>query len=588
MDIDGVSYILGSQLGQGGAATVFEARSSDGEKVYAFKLIKKSESSTRNMRFRNEIAFGMAAKHDHVVKIHAQGENEEFFYYTMDLYSKSLREVITEESDHQVLLNYLSQLCDGLAYVHAAGVVHRDIKPENILVDSKNGRLVLADFGAAHFKDAPLTKKTDFLGNRNYLAPEQMEKKDAREIGKPADIFALGLILTEVFTKQNSRGAQHRRVGDVHPFLSDLDLLVQRMVLQDEGRRIKIQAVRHWLNLIRKQVDYNIDEIVEELRHTDVPTSGVIPDTDSILEQAGTDVLSAKYIFERTTDQELSRYNLNYHCEISYCVSEELYNSCVQSMLYTICKRKFAYEAHGTWSESDWNGVVSPLKAELLHEFASIQRQYPLARNSIWAGLPSMAEHYFRFCKDYHCKEILQSIRQKLLVTPYPNNGTLHQDLVDAPILWIANHVRRYLKTDVFEMTPQNLQSIEFERHLSIDWKGTSLDSSSRKALGADLFAESLDAEPVAHILDVFEKTWNVSLSERDDGTYTIYFSSRDEYEQFSEEARAVAAPDYAFQGEVLDLLRTEDEYDDVVALTWEPSFDIRNTLAKVLKLREL
>lgn len=345
-EIGGVLYTVESVLGEGGTAFVFKVRSSLDDKVYALKRIKRDANRpSRNERFLREIEFGMEARHDHVGRIHARSEDEKYFYYIMDLYSTSLRDIIAEESDYMVLLDYLSQLCDGLAYVHSKGVVHRDIKPENVLVDRENRRLVLADFGIAHFKDSSLTQKGDLLANRNYQAPEQMAKRDARGIGKPADIFALGLIFTEVFTKQNSRGVRHRRVGDVYPFLSNLDLLVERMMLQDETQRITVQAARDSLNLIRKQIGSRIQGIVEDLRRTDVPNCGDIPEANIILEQAGTDVLSAKYIFERTTAEELSRYNQNYHSEISYRVSDELYNGCVQSLLYSMCKRMFQNEA---------------------------------------------------------------------------------------------------------------------------------------------------------------------------------------------------------------------------------------------------
>ena len=586
LEIDGVSYTFESILGQGGAAKVWMVRSSADGRFYALKRISKGEgSSKRHERFRNEITFGMAARHENVVRIHAQYEDAEYFNYTMDLYSKNLREIIDGESDYEVLLNYLTQLCDGLAYVHAEEVVHRDIKPENILIDSENRRLVLADFGIAHFKDSSLTKRSDLLANRNYQAPEQMARKDTERIGKPADIFALGLIITEAFTKQNPRGARHQRVGEIHPFLSDLDLLVERMMLQDETQRIGIEAVRDSLQLFRRQVDSRIEEIVEELQGADAPTSGDAQETDLILERAGKDVLSAKYIFERTTDEELARYNANYHCEISYHASTELYNACVQSMMYSMCKAKFENEGHSSWTAADLNLVVSSTKAQLLREFESIQHLYPLARNSIWDGLPRMAAHYFRFCKDYHCEELIESIRRMVSDTDV---GSLHQDLLDAPIIWLAKSVRRYLATNLFAMTPWNREQIEFERQVRVHWEGTCLGDSRRTALGADLFDKSHDAESVARILEVFENGWDVSSGKRVDGSYAIHFRSLDEYKRFREKARAIAAPSSAFEGDVLDLLRTDAEYDDLVALTWEPTFDIRVTLAKILGLREI
>lgn len=588
LEISGVSYAVESQLGQGGAGKVYKVRSSKDDEVYALKQIQKDDRPERNERFRREIAFGMEAKNDHVVKIHARGESEQCFYYTMDLYPKNLRQVVMEESDYRVLLDYLSQLCDGLAYVHDQDVVHRDIKPENILVDSDTRRLVLADFGIAHFKDSSLTQKGDLLANRNYQAPEQMAKKDARDIGKPADIFALGLIMTEVFTKQNARGAQHRRISDVHPFLANLDLLIERMMLQDEVQRTTIRAVRDHLNLIRKQVGARIEEIAEQLGPIEVPTSGGVAEMNRIVEQAGADVLSAKYIFERTTDEELSRYNPYYHCEISYRVSDELYNACVQSLLYSMCKAKFEYEANSTWRESNLNLVVSPFKTQLQIEFEAIQGQYPVAKNSRWGGLPRMAAHYFRFCKDYHCREIIESAHRALSVTPGPHDGSLHDNLVNAPILWVVQNLRRYLKTDAFETSPHNLREIEIEYHVSIDWEGTSPDDTGRKALGFNLLYPSDEAEPIAPILAELKAKWNVSFAKQNDGSYSIHFNSAGEYEQFRKKALAVATQDYVFEGDVLDLLQTDAKYDDLVALTWEPTFDIPNTLAKILGLREI
>lgn len=586
-DIGGVSYKVESKLDQGGAAFVFKVRSLLDDKVYALKRIEKAGAS-RNERFRNEIKFGIEARNDHVVKIHAKCEDDDYFYYIMDLYSTNLRKVIAEESDYLVLLDYLSQLCDGLAYVHDQGIVHRDIKPENILVDSENRRLVLADFGIAHFKDSALTQKGDLLVNRNYLAPEQMVKNNAKDVGKPADIFALGLIITEVFTKQNSRGARHQRVGDIYPFLSNLDLLVERMMLQDATQRITIQATRDSLNLIRKQVGSRIEEIVDELRQSDAPNGENSPEANRILQRAGIDVLSAKYIFERATDEELARYNLNYHCEISYRVSAELYNGCVHSKLYSICKAKFETESRGGWSQSNLDLVVSPLKAQLQREFEAIQRQYPLASNSIWDGLPLMAANYFRFCRDYHCKEILETARRELSITPHAGDGSLHNNLVDAPIIWIANSVRWYLKANLFEMSPQNLQRIEFERQVNVDWEGTDLENSYRKTRGGDLYNQSDEAEIIVPILEEFKNKWDASYAKQGDGRYSIHFRSRYEYERFRKLALAVAASDDVFEGDVLDLLRTEDDYEDLVALIWEPTFDIRNTLAKVLRLRKI
>lgn len=585
IEINNVSYVVESLLGEGGAGRVYKVRSSADDKEYALKQIEKDEKRTdRIERFRREIKFGMEASHDHVVKVHAQFEDAQCFYYTMDLYPKNLRDIFVEESDYRVLLDYLFQLCDGLAYVHDKGIVHRDIKPENILIDTDNRRLVLADFGIAHFKDSTLTKKGELLANRNYQAPEQMAKKDVRGIGKPADVFALGLIITEAFTKQNARGSRHRRIGDVYPFLSNLDLLVERMMLQDEAQRITIQAARDYLNLIRKQLNARIEAIVEKLQLNEMAPSGGIPKMEPVLEQAGADVLSAKYIFERASDEELSRYNPNYHCEISYRVSDELYNACVQSRLYAMCKAKFEYEANGTWRKSHLKHLDSPLKEQLQRDFEAMQGRYPVANNSLWEGLPGIAAHYFRFCKDYHCKEIMENAKRALSLGP----ESLRHNLVNVPLLWLTQSLRGYLDTDFFESSSRSLREIEFERHVSVDWEGTCPDDPDRITEGRDLFDHLDETESIIPILQALKAKWNVSFAKQNDGNYSIYFDSPSEYRDFSKQALAAAAQDYVFEGDVLDLLRTDDKYDDIVAVTWGATFDIPNTLAKVLGLRDI
>lgn len=116
----------------------------------------------------------------------------------------------------------------------------------------------------------------------------------------------------------------------------------------------------------------------------------------------------------------------------------------------------------------------------------------------------------------------------------------------------------------------------------------TELEDPERIAAGADLFDKSRKADDVAHVLAAFEVNWDVSFGERTDGSYSVHFRSRDEYQRFRAEALAVAAPYYVFEGDVLELLRPEGEYDDLVALVWDPDFRVLNTLAKVLRLREI
>lgn len=585
-NIDGVTYEPGLVLGRGGSAEVWKVRRSHDDQVFAVKRIKKASNidSARNQRFEQEIEYGWTASHPNVVAIHARSEDADFFYYVMDFYSMTLRNVISDESDADVLFDYARQLCDALAHVHGDGVVHRDIKPENVLVDPDARRLVLADFGIAHFKDSTLTKRTEFLGNRNYLAPEQMVRNNAHGIGKPADVFALGLVITEMFTKQNARGRRHALVRDRYPFLADLDLVVELMLLQDETQRLPIDTVRGMLRMTLDRLNSTIEESVDELRPDEVPADVSSDEVERILGRAARDVLSAKRIFERVADEEISRYNPNYHCEVAYQVSTELFNTCAQAVVHARCKRKFDYEGAGGWDEHDDARLFSAAKPGLQRELEAILADFPLPRGSLWDGLARQSAHLFRLCKDYHCEELLTSIRASVYGK---GHDSLQANLVDAPVLWIARWVRDCLDTDYLELDKTVREEIGFERHLSVLWDETLPLDPAREATGTELLTQPFYADDVADALKALKAKWDVSVGELDDGDYSVMFRSRDEYRCFRDEVLGLGEPDSVFEADVLNLLRPEAEFDDLVALTWDRDFDVAVTLGKVLGIRK-
>lgn len=94
------------------------------------------------------------------------------------------------------LRDVMAQLCDGLAFIHARGLVHRDLKPSNILVE-EGGCAKLVDFGLVKLRSSTgdTTAAGHLVGTYRYMAPEQArgEAVDGR-----SDLFALGGVLYEM------------------------------------------------------------------------------------------------------------------------------------------------------------------------------------------------------------------------------------------------------------------------------------------------------------------------------------------------------------------------------------------------------
>ena len=118
-------------------------------------------------------------------------------------------------------LEIARQLCAGLAAAHDKGVVHRDLKPGNIMLDGQ-GRLRITDFGLAGVAGEV---KDIGSGTRGYMAPEQ---QSGRDVTARSDIYALGVVLHEIFTgKRPSADASH---PDLAP---EVDRVIRRCLAED-------------------------------------------------------------------------------------------------------------------------------------------------------------------------------------------------------------------------------------------------------------------------------------------------------------------------------------------------------------------
>lgn len=225
-----------AQFDQGGAARLFEVTDSNGD-IHALKVIIGDEktSSAKIKRFKNELGFLFKHEHDNVVKVTDYGitDDKKGLFYVMPKYHCNLRTIINQGLDEAHILKYFWQICEGLKSAHIKKCWHRDLKPENILYNKDNDSVVIADFGIAHFQENDKTtkiktKETEKLANFDYHAPEQ--RKGNIVDGPSADIWAIGLILNEMFTKELAQGIDFKRISDVSHEYGNLDNLIINML----------------------------------------------------------------------------------------------------------------------------------------------------------------------------------------------------------------------------------------------------------------------------------------------------------------------------------------------------------------------
>jgi serine/threonine-protein kinase len=154
-------------------------------------------------RFQREEEIGRALNHPGILKIIPLEDSEKSRpYIVMELLEgQTLERLMQEikplpESD---ALTIVSQICDGLQYLHAQGVIHRDLKPQNVMLCSDES-LRIMDFGIAK---AAASRRITFggfsptMGTPDYMAPEQVKGQRGDE---RTDIYSLGAILYEMLT----------------------------------------------------------------------------------------------------------------------------------------------------------------------------------------------------------------------------------------------------------------------------------------------------------------------------------------------------------------------------------------------------
>lgn len=258
------TFSVSKVLGQGGSGKVYLGEDPDGN-AFAIKCLDPQFVSREKLkRFKNEFIFCSKVDHPNIIKVldHGLTDKSEAFF-VMPVFDSSLRPLIETLTTKEALLIF-EKLLDGVESAHILGVIHRDLKPENILIKNRGEDLVVADFGIAHFEEDELytaveTKDSTRLANFQYAAPEQ--RKRGKEVRQTADIYALGLMLNELFTKEIPQGTNYIQIGDIDPLYSYLDPIVEKMLEQNPMNRFgSIEEIKYELiargreNIVRQKL----------------------------------------------------------------------------------------------------------------------------------------------------------------------------------------------------------------------------------------------------------------------------------------------------------------------------------------------
>jgi serine/threonine protein kinase len=250
-------YQILELIGKGGFARVYRAKHLVVGREFALKVLLENykDSPGAQRRFQREALALHAVSHPNLVGIEDSGVTADGRpYIVMELaVGTTLREALIDSGGpfglHRTR-RLARQMASALAEAHRQGLVHRDLKPKNIvLTQGKHGEEAkVLDFGLALLLDprSELTRLTSaghYLGTARWMAPEQAV--NAAEVGPPADLYCLGLILYAMSVGQPPfRGTpdevmrKHREeVPDIPAVAGPFAPLIARLLEKDPTRR---------------------------------------------------------------------------------------------------------------------------------------------------------------------------------------------------------------------------------------------------------------------------------------------------------------------------------------------------------------
>ncbi len=209
-------YELLQEIGRGGMGVVYKATQTSLNRPVALKVILSGSFASKedHERFRREVEAIATLKNPAIVQVYQVGETNGFPFCALEyIDGGNLAELIRKGKlppKHAATL--AKKIALGAHHAHENGIVHRDLKPANVLLQVEDNELQpkITDFGIAKrmLDDSNLTGTGMAAGTPQYMAPEQALANKEIPVGPAADVYAIGVILYEMLTKEVPFDAQ--------------------------------------------------------------------------------------------------------------------------------------------------------------------------------------------------------------------------------------------------------------------------------------------------------------------------------------------------------------------------------------------
>ena len=244
-------YVIIGQAGKGGMGAVYHAIDQQNpNRHFAIKEMSQGHLNEAELReaikqFQREADMLHRLSHPNLPHIYDYFEENGRSYLVMDFINgKTLFQLLIQSGNRPLpvsqVLDYASQLCDVLTYLHQQQppIIFRDLKPTNVMV-TPDGHVYLIDFGIARFFTEGKAQDTLFLGSPGYAPPEQ---HGTAQTNSRSDLYSLGATLHFCLTGRDPYHAKDRfafpSVHQLNPQVPlELDQLIKRMLARNEQDR---------------------------------------------------------------------------------------------------------------------------------------------------------------------------------------------------------------------------------------------------------------------------------------------------------------------------------------------------------------